>query len=333
MSSTADLDAQLAAAMAQAEESTKYGNSPIVRIDQPGTYRIRVLGDPTIERPQWWRIYGTHYLKPVGADKGKMFVCDKHTHGRQCQICTAIDKAKQSDNPLEVKAAENAFSAPRILVNAIFVDRDPSKVVVWGMNKTLLFNELFQFARLVPPVNRAFTLETNTEIVLEVKKAAPGSMKKLEYKIAGRGGEPVDYSAYRPHLYDLDAVIAEEVANMAKPSQFNSLMLPVSAAGGPALPSTPAAPALSYAPVAAPAPVAPVAAPAPAPVAVAPAPAPVAPAPAPVAVAPAPVAAAPAPAPVAAVAPAPALVTAPAPAAISGSQAEDLEAKLLAMVK
>jgi hypothetical protein len=257
----ADIDAATLAAMRDQKEQTSRTDT-VVRIDQVGEYRIRVLPNNMAKDPTnfaWSRPFAMHFWKKglIGNEKTIIFNSAKHTLGLEKDpIITAVDRAKQSGNPALEAMADNIRSGPSYLVNAMILrpGETVGDIIALQLNKTT-WDNFVNFGQLVMA---GFTyLQSNICLTVEFKKFPNGN--GIFGEVVARE-EPVDLTALgiTPEmLHDLDDVVAEKTANARHPDTFTGDLLNPVAAIAAALPAAAvvAAPALLAAgPAALPAP-------------------------------------------------------------------------------
>lgn len=238
----ADIDAALLAAMEGAEKAgQKFGK---IRYLRAGRHVIQILPNKDLG-PVWFRQFGTHWFKPATpGGKGQMYVCNSITHETPCKVCAEIEKAKKSAVPGMAEAADDASSYPRYLANAILQDEDPNKVILFGLNKTLI-GQFFQVTRMVNP--RFFDLQQNIAVVIRAFERV--GRKGLDYKIEGVMN-PIPVPVGVDALNDLDESISQELSNALSPDAFVSIPGVAPTMGGiPGMMPVGAAP---YAPLVAP---------------------------------------------------------------------------------
>lgn len=262
----ADIDAATLAAMQDQKDQTSRTDT-VVRIDQVGEYRIRILPNNMAKDPTnfaWSRPFAMHFWKKglIGNEKTIIFNSAKHTLGLEKDpIITAVDRAKQSGNPALEAMADLIRSGASYVVNAMILQPGETvgDVIALQLNKTT-WDNFVSFGRLVMA---GFTyLNTNICLTVEFKKFPNGN--GIFGEVVARE-EPVDLTAIgiTPEmLYDLDDVVTEKTANARHPDSFTGDLLSPVAAVAAALPAIGVAPALAapvvaaVAPPALPAPVA-----------------------------------------------------------------------------
>jgi hypothetical protein len=110
----------------------------------PGKNRFRILPSWRGAGQMFWRDYGQHWIKEVGAGEGgrdkvhAVFTCKAITDGERCEVCEAIANAKamaQTDE--EVKELKESDANTSILFNALKLDgENPDQPIILTLTRT-----------------------------------------------------------------------------------------------------------------------------------------------------------------------------------------------------
>ena len=166
-------------------------------------------------RMQFWHDFGQHFVKAEKGGKPAVFICNEHTFGQACDVCSAIGTAIGRCNDDEtLKLLKDANSSQKFLLNVLHLsstDEAKRKVPQLMEVGSTVFNGILDIGEEYDDIT---SLEAGLDLIIKKE----GSGMDTEYSVlpSSKGARKIDASVMA-NVVDIDAYVSN--ANETRKAQ------------------------------------------------------------------------------------------------------------------